>query len=100
MTRKAWRELLDDLVQIQEANARAIRLVRERIADDDSPPNVVREAEKTGPRSPFNALANLRRLKVEAKSPRDLKRIHDVALGLAEQGVLTQDEADEFRVRR
>lgn len=101
MTKKQWFNALEAVAQAQEANARAMRLLL--AMEYDEPSNVVRDADKTGPRTPFKgalAVENLRKLFADATSEVERTRIRTVVWQLVDEGSITEKEGRSFGPRR
>lgn len=93
MTPKQRLEALEGLATALEALARVLRITIE----PDDPPNVVRDPDKTGPRSAFNgahALASLKRVFADARTATDRERVRKVARKLAAQGLITDGDVE------
>lgn len=101
MIGRQWLEVLEALAQAQEANARATRLVL--MYELGHPPNIVRDADKTGPRMPYKgevALENLKRVFDEDRSQTERMRVRKIAEKLAEQRLITDADAKTFDPKR
>lgn len=100
MTRRQWLEVLEAAARAHEANARVMRMLLEYELGD--PPNVVRDADKTGPRTPYNsavALENLKRVYDDSRSAVEKNRVRKIAEQLAAQGHLTDADIATFTRR-
>lgn len=108
--------LLEAIARAQEAMAEAAQLAIALEADDDEnpistlppPPNVIREMEKTGPRTPYKrdggmpftrerALRHVLRAYAEAIGDTDRKAVVLAMRKLVDQGLLTEEDLATFQ---
>lgn len=88
--------LLGEVSTAIEALGRAMLIALE----SDDPPNVTRDAEKTGPRTPLTAdraISNLRRMYGEARTALERERVKKVAKNLATRGLITDGDAESLK---